>query len=242
MAGEAEPVVVAVVTFPRLLTVSVAHAPAFHANVMHAQAAPHMSFNRSAPIVQNRPSTTFTPSVTRGRSFVQPQRNSPSIAFGGQAINNNAAVNAQNARSFAAVNPSTQAAVRGGSARDWRPPTEMSRGWDRGRIHEWHHHHFGFRGGDWVIIDPGYPYGYGSPYGGYYGDEPAPYSAPAYDSSESLAMSVQDQLTRLGYSPGPVDGVIGPQTQDAIVDFQNDHHLPVTGQIDTALIQALGLQ
>jgi N-acetylmuramoyl-L-alanine amidase len=209
---------------------------------MHAQSVPHMSFNRSAPIVHNRPSTTFTPLVTRSRSFVQPQRTTPSIAFGGQAINNNAAVNAQNARSFAAANPSTQAAVRGGNTRDWRAPTELSRGWDRSRVHEWNHHHYRFYGGDWVVIDPGYPYDYGYPYGSYYGDEPAPYSAPAYDSSASLAMSVQDQLTRLGYSPGAIDGVIGPQTRDAIADFQSDHRLPVTGQIDTPLVQALGLQ
>ena len=155
-------------------------------------------------------------------------------------------MNAQNAHSFAATGPSTAAAVRGGSARDWRPPTEMSRGWDHGRVHEWHHHHYRFSGGDWIAIDPGYDYGYPydntAPYGAYYGDEPAPYSSPAYDSSESLAMSVQDQLTRLGYSPGPIDGELGPQTRDAIADFQNDHHLPVTGQIDTPLLRALGLQ
>ena len=98
-----------------------------------------------------------------------------------------------------------------------------------------------------MIIDPGFPYDYGYPsdygypYGSYY-TEPAPYSSPGYDSSESLAISVQDELTRLGYSPGPIDGVIGPQTRDAIADFQNDHRLPVTGQIDAPLLQALGLQ
>ena len=49
--------------------------------------------------------------------------------------------------------------------------------------------------------------------------------------SDSITSSVQDQLTRLGYSPGPVDGVFGAQTRDAIMDFQNDRHLQVTGQI-----------
>jgi len=241
--------------------VSVAHAPAFHANVMHAPSAPQMAFtkpaptvhvpsmprttfSRSAPIVRSSPSMTFTPSVTQGRSFVQPQRNAPSIAFGGRGLNNNAAVNAQNARNFGLVAPSTQFAARG-NARDWQPPTEMSRGWDRGRTHEWRHHHFRFNGGDWVIIDPGIPYDYGYPYGSYYGDEPMPYSSPAYSydysSSDSLVASVQDQLDRLGYSAGSVDGVIGPQTRDAIADFQNDRGLPVTGQIDRPLLRALGL-
>jgi N-acetylmuramoyl-L-alanine amidase len=256
--------------------VSVAHAPAFHANVMHAPSAPHMAFSRpaptvhapsmphmafdrpaptvhapsmphttfsrSAPIVRSTPSTTFTPSVTQGRTFVQPQRNAPSIAFGGRANNN--AVNAQNARNFAATDPAMQSTVRG-DPRSFRPPTEMSRGWDRGRTHEWRHHHFRFFGGDWVIIDPGIPYDYGYPYGSYYGDEPAPYSSPAYSydysSSDSLVANVQDQLTRLGYSPGPVDGVLGPQTRDAIADFQNDRGLPPTGQIDRSLLRTLGL-
>jgi len=176
-------------------------------------------------MVHNRPSVTFAPSITRSRSFVQPQRNAPSIAFGGHAINNNAAV---------------------GNARGWRLPTEMSRGWDHGRVHEWNHHRYRYYDGGWVIIDGGYPYDYGYPYGNYYGDETVPEASPAYSyeysSSEPLAMSVQDQLTRLGYSPGPIDGVIGPQTRDAIADFQNDHRLSVTGQIDTPLLRALGLQ
>ncbi|MDR3401679.1 MAG: peptidoglycan-binding domain-containing protein [Chthoniobacter sp.] len=196
--------------------------------------------------MQSRPNTTFTPSVARTRSFQQ-RGNAPSIAFGGQAINNNnnAAVNAQNARGFATTGPSTQFATRG-NGRALRAPGEVSRSWDRGRQHEWNHHHYRWSGGDWVIIDPGLPYDYGYGYGPDYYDEPAPYSSPAYSydysSSESLATSVQDRLTRLGYSPGPVDGVIGAQTRDALADFQNDNRLPVTGQIDTGTLRALGLQ
>jgi peptidoglycan hydrolase-like protein with peptidoglycan-binding domain len=66
------------------------------------------------------------------------------------------------------------------------------------------------------------------------------YSAPAYDSG-SLVMSAQDRLNRLGYSAGPADGVMGPQTRDAIADFQNDNNLPASGGLDTATIRALGL-
>ncbi len=94
-----------------------------------------------------------------------------------------------------------------------------------------------------MIIDGGEPYAYG----GYAPDYDNDYdNTPAYtydySSSESVAMSVQDRLTRQGYSPGTVDGVIGPQTRDAIADFQNDHRLPVTGQIDAPLLRALGLK
>jgi hypothetical protein len=209
------------------------------APTVRGPSAPRTTFNRSAPIVQNGPSTPFTPSGTRGRSFAQPQRNAPSIAFGGRA-NNNAAVNAQNGRNFATTGPSTQSAVRG-DPRSFRPPGEISRGWDRGSTHEWRHHHFRFSGGDWLIIDPGIPYDYGYPYD-YYG-EPAPYSSPGYidNSSDSLVASVQDQLNRLGYSAGSADGVMGPQTRNAIADFQNDRGLSVTGQIDTSTLRALGL-
>jgi len=52
---------------------------------------------------------------------------------------------------------------------------------------------------------------------------------------------VQDQLARQGYDPGPVNGVTGAQTRDAITDFQTDHNLPVTGQIDRQLLRALDL-
>jgi protocatechuate 3,4-dioxygenase beta subunit len=43
---------------------------------------------------------------------------------------------------------------------------------------------------------------------------------------------VQQQLTNLGYDPGPVDGLIGPMTRNAIRGFQEDQKLPVNGQPD----------
>jgi len=38
-----------------------------------------------------------------------------------------------------------------------------------------------------------------------------------------------------------IDGVIGPQSRDAIEAFKADHGLPVTGQIDAGLLKALGI-
>jgi len=217
------------------------------ANVMRAPSAPKMvtqsqpQFSRSAPVMRSRPETTFTPSMARTRSFER-QGKTPGIAFGGHVIdnNNNTTVSSRNSRTFTTT-PSSQFTTRSDS-RDFRPPNEMSRDWDRGRVHEWNRHHYRFYGGNWVIIDPGYAYDYGY---GYDYDEPTTYSSPAYSydysSSESLAASVQGRLAHLGYSPGPVDGVIGPQTRDALADFQGDNRLPVTGQIDTATLRALGL-
>ena len=42
----------------------------------------------------------------------------------------------------------------------------------------------------------------------------------------------QEELERLGYGPGPIDGVMGPKTNTALKNFQSDHGLPDTGTID----------
>lgn len=41
---------------------------------------------------------------------------------------------------------------------------------------------------------------------------------------------VQQGLVLLGYSPGVVDGIDGPNTRAAVIAFQADHGLPQTGQ------------
>jgi peptidoglycan hydrolase-like protein with peptidoglycan-binding domain len=50
---------------------------------------------------------------------------------------------------------------------------------------------------------------------------------------------VQKELTRLGYYRGPIDGVIGSETQKAIRWFQSVDKLPITGQIDNPTLKAL---
>ena len=50
---------------------------------------------------------------------------------------------------------------------------------------------------------------------------------------------VQTRLAQLGYAPGPVDGVFGQKTREAIKKFENSRKLPVTGKISRALIDAL---
>jgi hypothetical protein len=46
---------------------------------------------------------------------------------------------------------------------------------------------------------------------------------------ETLVGSVQRTLVRLGYRPGPVDGIMGPRTQRALQQFQAAHHLRPDG-------------
>jgi Putative peptidoglycan binding domain len=73
---------------------------------------------------------------------------------------------------------------------------------------------------------------FGNPWPGYYD----PYYLRAYDD---YTVAVQRVLAQLGYYHGPVDGVVGPQTEKAIRWFQSVDRLPVTGEIDSATLRAL---
>ncbi len=55
------------------------------------------------------------------------------------------------------------------------------------------------------------------------------------------ARQVQERLRSVGYHPGTADGVPGPQTVAALRQYQTAHGLPVTGLLDEATRQALGL-
>jgi Putative peptidoglycan binding domain len=43
---------------------------------------------------------------------------------------------------------------------------------------------------------------------------------------------VQQRLKAAGYNPGPVDGYLGPQTEEALRNYQKAHGLSETGQLD----------
>ena len=53
--------------------------------------------------------------------------------------------------------------------------------------------------------------------------------------------NVQQDLRRLGYYTGMVDGTLGPETEAAIQTYQLDHHLPVTGLLDSGMLSQLGI-
>ena len=56
---------------------------------------------------------------------------------------------------------------------------------------------------------------------------------------DSTVAAVQDALARAAYGPLVADGVAGPATRDAVMRFQRDHDLPVTGEITDALVVEL---
>ncbi len=65
----------------------------------------------------------------------------------------------------------------------------------------------------------------------------APQGEPA--TADPLVASVQSALALAAYGPLTADGVVGPDTRAAIVRFQRDHNLPVSGEISDGLIVEL---
>ena len=55
----------------------------------------------------------------------------------------------------------------------------------------------------------------------------------------ATVVKLQQELGQLNYYEGPVDGIMGPQTIQAITYLQRDAHLPQTGQMNAATQAAL---
>jgi hypothetical protein len=69
---------------------------------------------------------------------------------------------------------------------------------------------------------------------------PANPTSPVTPAKPSAAvMKLQQELGQLNYYEGPDDGIIGPQTIQAIKYLQRDAHLPQTGQMNAATQAAL---
>jgi len=161
------------------------------------------------------------------------------------------------------ANPRAQTTTRG------RQPTESAknhifarqdasahRDWDHRSAHFWHRHWWCWDGGAWIGLDDGfypwdyfpyyaydyYPYDY---YPGSYADtEPYYYDNGVYSSTpmrDPTVATVQTELTQQGYYGGPVDGIYGPATRDAVAKYQIAKNLEVTGSLSPDTLTALGL-
>jgi peptidoglycan hydrolase-like protein with peptidoglycan-binding domain len=85
----------------------------------------------------------------------------------------------------------------------------------------------------------------------YYADDYYPYDyyadvqpAPVYNGApvaDAAVQAVQTRLTQLGYYSGPVDGIFGPATRDALAKYQIAKQLNVTGSLSPDTLQSLGL-
>jgi hypothetical protein len=83
-----------------------------------------------------------------------------------------------------------------------------------------------------------YPYDYYTGAQPDYNTAPAD-GAPAADTT--TVQAVQTELTQLGYYNGPVDGIFGPTTRDAVAKYQIDNQLDVTGSLSPDTLQSLGV-
>jgi hypothetical protein len=99
-----------------------------------------------------------------------------------------------------------------------------------------------------VFVNSGWYYwnaGYWFPAWGYAAGAYYPYDGPIYGYNglgpDQVTVDVQQQLQRDGYYDGPVDGVLGPMTREAIAAFQADNGLSVTSVIDEPTLATLGI-
>ena len=56
-----------------------------------------------------------------------------------------------------------------------------------------------------------------------------------------LIIAIQNALVMLNYQPGRTDGILGPNTRNAICQFQTDNDLVVDGKASYALFNLLYL-
>jgi hypothetical protein len=99
-----------------------------------------------------------------------------------------------------------------------------------------------------IFVNNGWYYwnaGYWFPAWGYAPSAYFVYDGPIYGyngwTPDRVIVDVQEQLARAGYYDGPIDGVLGPMTREAIAAFQADNGLAVTSAIDEPTLATLGL-
>jgi peptidoglycan hydrolase-like protein with peptidoglycan-binding domain len=61
----------------------------------------------------------------------------------------------------------------------------------------------------------------------------------SHSGEESLAVTAQRALGDLGYYHGPADGLVGPQYEDAVRNYQASNGLPVTGVMTRPVLDHL---
>lgn len=55
----------------------------------------------------------------------------------------------------------------------------------------------------------------------------------------ALVKAVQQILAKMGYDPGPIDGIVGTSTRRAIQNFEQEQKMPAKGRISGRLLKAL---
>lgn len=79
--------------------------------------------------------------------------------------------------------------------------------------------------------------------------QPSPEAQPGAGAEPGMPMpdeqtvrQAQDELNQRGYSVGAADGTWGPQTEQALTQFQQAEGLEATGRLDQQTLSALGIE
>src|SRR6266513_1538046 len=151
---------------------------------------------------------------------------------------NNVAINRN--RNFAVNRTGNAAYYRGGNVRitnNWRCAAFRGKRYAAFRNYnrQWHDRSWWRSHYDRIIfVNNGWYYwnaGYWFPAWGYAPSVSYVYDGPIYAyngwTPDRVTVGVQEQLARAGYYDGPIDGVLGPMTREAIAAFQADNGLAV---------------
>jgi hypothetical protein len=165
---------------------------------------------------------------------------------------NNVAINRN--RNFAINGTGNAAYYRGGNVRitnNWRGDAFRGRRYAAFRNYnrQWHDRSWWRSHYDRIIfVNNGWYYwnaGYWFPAWGYAPSVSYVYDGPIYGynelSPDQVTVNVQEQLARAGYYDGPIDGLLGPMTREAIAAYQADNGLAITSAIDEPTLATLGL-
>ena len=205
----------------------------FHGGGFRGGAGPRFySFGRPSDrqsVYSGRPSRTVTPSVRATTGASQPQNRFSSSGTAAQG----------------GLNGRTDHIAERHDA-NWHGD------WDRRHAHFFHNRFFVFDDGFWFGLDAGfYPWDYLPyyaddyyPYDYYADDQPYDNTEPVYNgvpAADPTVEATQERLAQLGYYNGPVDGVFGPTTRDAVANYQIANQLNVTGSLSPDTMQSLGL-
>ena len=116
--------------------------------------------------------------------------------------------------------------------------------------HEWHDRNWWHNNCNTIVfVATGYYFLDGSYWYPAYGYDPLQsyydYDGPIYTYSnllpDEVIANVQTALQNAGYYYGQITGSLGVDTRAAIANFQRDYGLSITGAIDAATVEALGL-
>jgi len=206
-------------------------------NTNEARARNSVAVNRERNLAVNR---TRNAEVNRARNANE---------FRGR---NNGAINRN--RNLAVNRTGNAAYYRGGNVRitnNWRGDAFRGQRYAAFRNYnrQWHDRSWWRSHYDRIIfVNNGWYYwnaGYWFPAWGYAPSVSYVYDGPIYAyngwTPDRVTVDVQEQLARAGYYDGPIDGVLGPMTREAIAAYQADNGLAITSAIDEPTLATLGI-